>query len=157
MDHVQMERMLGDLRRERTEAEHQLVALQRRVDALRKAADGMEDLLASDTEAPLEPSSPVVEPPRPADASAPREPHIEKPAGGRAALSVLKLNPDRFWTVREVWEEEVKQGWIAETKDARAAVRVALTRLYKSDAAVDRLDGPTSSYRWTADSRKTEA
>ncbi len=52
MDPEQLRRTLNDLRQERTEAENRLAALQRHVDAVRKAADGIEELLASEPESP---------------------------------------------------------------------------------------------------------
>lgn len=160
MDRQDLLRTLNSLRSERTEAEHQLAMLQRRVDALRKAADGMEDLLASDEASPAWGNSATVqvsvetavESDEPLVVLKSPHAHVKDPSGGQAALTVLKTDPSRFWTVREVWDDQVKRGWAADTKDARAAVRVALVRLAQRDPAVERLDGPTSAYRWTPSS-----
>src|SRR5690348_10492491 len=51
VDRVDLARTLDELRMERSVAERQLAALQRRVDALRKAADGLEELLTSSADA----------------------------------------------------------------------------------------------------------
>jgi hypothetical protein len=148
MDRAHMEEMLVDLRRERAEAEGQLVILQRRVDSLRKAAEGMEELLVSDPDLPDESVQRVTEPSYPTSRQGTVGPKIKEPSGGSAATAVLSSDPTRFWTVREVWEEQVKRGWAPDTKDGRAAVRVALSRLQRRDPRVDRAEGPTPSYRW---------
>jgi len=158
MDRGHLEQMLNELRQERTEAEHQLAALQRRVDALRKAAEGIEDLLGS------EPSQPV-EANRTGDADTDTKPDTAstvplavprtsssiptaEPRGGDAARQVLRSAPGRYLTAREVWEEEVRQGWAEPTADGRAAVRVALKRLCARDQRVRLLAGPTHAYCW---------
>lgn len=48
MDRIRLEQMLDDLRQERSETEQQVAALQVRLDALRKTADGIEELLTSE-------------------------------------------------------------------------------------------------------------
>jgi len=155
MDPEQLRRTLNDLRQERTEAENRLAALQRHVDAVRKAADGIEELLASEPESPtpskVDVTAELLRPPK-ASVTLPggRTARGEKPTGGTAALIVLQSDATRYWTAREVWEEQVKLSWTEPTEDARAAVRVALRRLRKREPRVQFLDGPTYAYRWDA-------
>lgn len=68
-------------------------------------------------------------------------------------MLVLKSDPTRYWTVREIWDEEVRRNWAEPTKDALAAVRVALRRLRDREGQVQVLNGPTYAYRWVAGSR----
>jgi hypothetical protein len=165
MDRDDLLRTLRALQQERADAERQLAGLQKRVEALRKTADGLEELIG--------PIAPVIEEDGPAviseiaetgrsgsqppSATAPAvqqsltlQGRVAPPRGSSAALTVLRSVPEHFWTVREVWEEQVKQGWAEETKDGRAAVRVALARLARRDSHVDRIDSPVSAYRWSS-------
>jgi hypothetical protein len=152
MDRDHLEQMLYDLRRERTETEHRVATLQQRLDALRKAADGIEELLKSEPHALAVPTeSRAAEPPEPVPAAG-GEHSIQAaaPTGGPAIRKVLRSDPDRYWTAREVWEEEVRRSWAKPTDAARAAVRVALKRLHNRDPQVELLDGPVHAYRWVA-------
>jgi hypothetical protein len=151
MDRDHLAQMLDDLRRERTETEHRVAILQQRLDALRKAADGIEELLKSEPDALAMPSNRAAEPPVTVPAAG-GEHSIQAaaPTGGPAILKVLRSDPDRFWTAREVWEEEVRLNWAKPTDAARAAVRVALKRLNNRDPQVQLLDGPVHAYRWIA-------
>jgi hypothetical protein len=171
MDHDDLLRMLRALQQERADAEHQLAGLQRRVEALRKTADGLEELIGSivsvtKVSVTKDDGQPAVtetaetgrsdsQPPKTTapgiQQSLTPQGRVAPPKGSSAALAVLKSAPERFWTVREVWDEQVKQGWAGGTKDSRAAVRVALVRLARRDPHVDRIDSPVSAYRWSSD------
>ena len=63
---------------------------------------------------------------------------------------IIRSDPSRYWTVRQVWEEMLAREWIANTGDARSAVRIALTRLAKKHAdQLERVpEGMTFAYRW---------
>jgi hypothetical protein len=141
MAHERYEQMLRDLQQERAEAERQLAALQQRVDALRKATDGMEELLTSEREIPSQ-ERPEVPPPPPLP--------ITKPRTADGALIIIQSDLNRYWTVRDIWEAMVERGWAQDNKDARSAVRIALTRLsVKHAGELERVDAPpTHAYRW---------
>jgi hypothetical protein len=150
VDPSDLARTLESLQQERTKAEHQLIALQRRVEALRKAADGMEELLSSelDSAEPVPSAAKADAGETPAD-TPPRQGQVNEPAGSTAAKTILKSDPARFWTVREVWDEQVRRGWANPSKDAFAAVRAALVRLYKRDAPeIERVNAPALAYRF---------
>ena len=142
MDRGHLEQMLDDLRLERAETEHRVATLQQRLDALRKAADGIEALLKSEPDALAMPT------PEPAPAAR-GEDSIKARAltGGPAILEILRSDPSRYWTAREIWDEEVRRNWAERTDTARAAVRVALRRLHTRDPQVQLLDGPVHAYR----------
>src|ERR1039457_4011018 len=126
MDGRELVQMRDRLRLERADAERQLARLQRHVDALRKASDGMEELLASvssgtaadDTlSAGIARPSAGVTQEELTDVSASPDIRVRPPSGGPAARMILKSKPNSFLTVREVWDEEAKRGGIAETKE----------------------------------------
>ena len=150
MDRIRLEQMLDDLRQERSETEQQVAALQVRLDALRKTADGIEELLTSEPT-----TEPATAPAESADAAGTlsggaaggRLP-VESPTGSPAAKIILQGTPGQFRTVREVWDEQATRGWVQRTKETRAAVRAALDRLHKRDPNVERITGPTLAYRW---------
>jgi hypothetical protein len=73
------------------------------------------------------------------------------PTGMNAAMQVLQGDTTRFWTVREVWDEQVRRGWAKPTEDGHEAVRKALVRLRKRDSCVQFVEGPTYTYRWVAE------
>jgi len=159
MDRGHLEQMLKEMLAERSEAEHRLAALQKRVDALRRAAEGIDDLLSADPEVAdetpdesgIEPATealPSPDAPSNAPSSGSSGPSAEPPRGGEAARIVLRSTPGRFFTSREVWDEEVRRGWIEPTSEALAAVRIALKRLRERDTHVRFLDGPTHAYCW---------
>jgi hypothetical protein len=79
----------------------------------------------------------------------------EKPDGVRnTVLKILRGDPNKFWTVREVFEEEVRRGWAENVTGPKrdATVRMALTRLKSSDPRIERVNEPVVAYRWRTDS-----
>jgi hypothetical protein len=162
LDRADLEHLLADVEGETTEVQHTLVSLQARLDALIKTGDGIRALLQVMPEPPSErrPSLTAVSAEAhlvataemmanasvtEADSALPQEP----PAGSSAARKVLQSDPSRFWTVRQVWDEEIKLGWIKPDPSSKgAAVRIALVRLNASDPRVERVDGPVVAYRW---------
>lgn len=101
---------------------------------------------------------PMVTGTRDADVPAPvTEPQATAPAGrpmgSTAAKQILQSDPDRAWTVREVWDEEVKRGWAKPSGESRDAVRIALKRLRDRDPRVQTAsDGLAYTYRWRIES-----
>jgi hypothetical protein len=88
----------------------------------------------------------------PAAVMAPQDAARENtPTGSNAASQILQGDTTRSWTTREVWAEQVRRGWAKPTDDARAAVRVALSRLCKREPRVQLAPGPTHAYRWLAE------
>lgn len=79
----------------------------------------------------------------------------EKPPKGKlAALEILKSDESRFWTVRQVWDEQVRRGW-AEPRPRGAKgnppSRVALMRLQKDyPDNVVMIKTPLMAFRWSS-------
>jgi hypothetical protein len=76
------------------------------------------------------------------------------PVGKVAALEILKSDESRFWTVREVWDEQVRRGWAQPrprgTK-GNPPSRLALMRLredYPDNVA--RIDEPLMAFKWSS-------
>jgi hypothetical protein len=81
----------------------------------------------------------------------PDESLAKPPTGMNAARQVLQADTSRSWTVREVWDEQVRQGWVDPEEDGREAVRLALKRLREKDPQVQvKRDekGLAFTYRW---------
>jgi hypothetical protein len=132
------------------EDERRLAALQRRVDARRKMAEAAEELEAAERELSADGTA---ESPPPAESSASVEqpsPSDPKSTGKRAEM-ILRSEPTRAWNPHQMHDEMVERRWSEPTKDARAAVRVALTRLHKREPRITRTqDGMTYAYQWVA-------
>ena len=84
---------------------------------------------------------------------APRDRAAEPQRGKEAARQVLESDPSRFWTVREVHDEEVRRGW-GEYRPPGAPgnppSRAALDRLQKEyPENVEVQTDPALAYRWT--------
>ncbi len=133
---------ISQIREARDEAERQLATLQRRLEALRKMSDAADELELAEHEM---------------SSSGAAEAHDEQDVSsqprktGDRALLILQASPGQWWTPRQMHEEMVSRGWAEQTKDARAAIRVALGRLAQRDEQVDRKeDPPTHAYRWAA-------
>lgn len=143
MTHDRYAQVLRDLQQEREEAEHELAALQLRVDALREATEGIEKLVRSERNIPSQ-APPDARPPPP-----PAKPR----STGDGALVIIQSDTSRYWTVRQVWEEMVKREWAGDARDARDAVRIALVRLAKKHVGqLERVPaGATFAYRWNGD------
>jgi hypothetical protein len=86
-------------------------------------------------------------------APAPQGRAAEPPRGKEAARQVLESDPSRFWTVREVHDEEVRRGWTEpRTRGAKGnpPSRIALDRLQKDyPQNVEVTDTPVLAYRWS--------
>lgn len=79
------------------------------------------------------------------------EPEAEgsPPTGIAAARRVLQADTNRSWTAREVWDEQVRRGWVDPDTEGREAVRQALKRLRERDPHVRRdEEGVPYTYRW---------
>jgi hypothetical protein len=79
------------------------------------------------------------------------EPEAEgsPPTGMDAARQVLQADTNRGWTARQVWDEQVRRGWVDPDTEGREAVRQALNRLRERDPHVKRdEEGVPSTYRW---------
>lgn len=159
MDRDELEHMLERVSHETTLAQHQLVALQQRLEALMATRDGLRSLLQTMTDVEVQAPSAV------ATGTAPK-PSVsvtvtptedlesgpgEKPTGSNAARQILQSDRTRFWTVRDVLAEEIRRGW-AEPGKKRDATRVALVRLRERfPRSVERVDTPVMAYRWHED------
>jgi uncharacterized membrane protein len=137
---------LSQIHQALSEDERQLAALQRRVDARRKMAEAAEELELAERELS-------------ADAAAAASAHAQQatppPASpepkqtGKRTKVILQSDTSRDWYSREIWEQMVERGWAEPTKDARAAIRVALKRLAERDPDVVRTaEGMTFAYRF---------
>jgi hypothetical protein len=164
--------VLRDLEQELEEAERELAALQLRVEGLRETTDGLKKLMRAEREATPQPSA-EVSPAMPAPRATPATPTMRaaapastmptlwassvtsppKPTTSAGALAIIQSNVNRRWPVREIWQNMVERGWVANTGDSRSAVRIALKRLAeKYPDQLERVpDGPTFAYRWTGD------
>jgi len=139
---------LSEIHERQREAERQAALMQRRAEALRKLAEAAEELEQAEREMASPDAKPVAEVvPEP---TASPEPGT---TGGRALL-ILRERAGERMNPREMKDEMVARGWAEDTEDARAAIRVSLTRLARRDPHVERVEsGPTHAYRWTPNGR----
>lgn len=134
---------ISEIRKELARAEAELALQQRRVDALRKMAEGADELELTERE---------MSPDGAAEAPPPERPSLQDPGrtGARARV-IVQSDTSRDWTPRQVWEQMVARGWAEPTRDARSAVRVALNRLAEREERLTRTQaGLTYAYRWVA-------
>lgn len=139
---------LNEIRAQHDAAERQAALMQRRADALRKMAEAAEELERAEREmASPEPA------PAPEAAQAPEptaSPEPEKT--GDRAVFILRKRAGQGINPREMKDEFVARGWSEDTEEARAAIRVALTRLARRNPRIERTEsGYTHTYRWIAD------
>lgn len=164
MDRVDFGRLLEQVAAEKTAAQHQLAALQERVNALAKTEEGLQALLAlpieqgaelevAATEAVGTASRPDQAQPLQEVLGAPSQ-LSSAPAGMEAAKQVLQSDPSRFWSVRDVAAEEIRRGWAEpQGKKRNAPARIALVRLKERyPDLVDEITTPLLAYRWSAHS-----
>lgn len=172
MDRAELEHLLEQVASERTAAQHQLAALQDRVTALTKTFEGLQallDLTPESTEFVFKTGSDtarVAEAAHAAEAAqrvtpAPEAPSraIVTPVGMQAAKLVLQADMTKFWSVREVWDEEVRRGWAESlpNKKRNAPARIALVRLRERyPDSVEQIDAPVLAYRWSPKSSPSQ-
>jgi hypothetical protein len=154
VDRSEIERLLEQLSAERE-------ALQSRLATVTKAADGLQALLEM-TPAPVDWPAVAGSGAGHVDETSRREvqgvmlapqlPSGEPPRGMEAARQVLESDTSRFWTVREVADEQVRRGW-AEPRERGAKgnppARAALERLehqYRENVRV--IESPLKAYKW---------
>jgi len=139
---------VSEIRSQRDETERQLALLKRRMDALQRMTDAAEELAALDAENELGPT----EAPH---SSTPGQASEPKSTGARA-LCILQAHQNEERLVRMVWDEMVGRGWAQNSKDGRAAVRVALLRLSNRHPEVTRVArGDTHAYMWKPNGNST--
>lgn len=139
MDPDELKRLLEQVDAEKTVVQGQIAELHGRRTALAKTADGIRGILGL----PPEPGT------RPAAGS--RAPGT--PNGAEAARLVLESDTSRFWTVRDVHDEQVRRGWAAPRPRGAAGnppCRMALMRLHEQyPESVQRTDSPFLAFKWT--------
>lgn len=163
MNRDELEHLLEQVDAEKTGVQNQLAALQGRLTALTKAADGLQALLEM-TPAPKEWAFKAdSDAGQATDAGenvvrAPQSHMDEPPSGPRgreAARLILQSDQSKFWTVRQVSDEQVRRGWTKpRPRGAKknAPARVALTRLKERyPENVEVIETPVLAYRWTSD------
>jgi hypothetical protein len=165
VDRTALERLLEQVAVEKTAAQHQLVALQERVNALTKTAEGLQALLDLTPE-PAElvfktdsDTAHAVEAAHVAEEAQHVKPAVAVPSGTQAARLILQTDPTRFWTVSEVWDEEIRRGWAQplETTKRNAPARIALVRLKERyPDSVEKITAPVLAYRWSPKSSPSQ-
>jgi hypothetical protein len=162
MDHGELSRLLGEFESENDGVLRQITALQSRSSALIRAADGIRALLEVAPESvgsasrlatvPLPSSAAaVVADVREAENRVPAD-HEQVPKGKGAAKLVLESDTSRFWTVRDVHDEEVRRGWAeyrAPGASGNPPARAALQRLQEDHPDnVEVQEAPVLAYKW---------
>ena len=164
MDHAELARLVEMVTAEKTAAQHHLSALQDRVTALTKTAEGLQALLDltpesaelvfkgdADTAQAVEAARVVAETePVTRAVEAPSRPMV-KPNGVQAAKLILESDQSRFWSVRDVWDEEIRRGWAEpeRVKGRNPPARIALVRLkQRYPENVEVVNAPVLAYRW---------
>jgi hypothetical protein len=141
--------LIDRLRAELEDGEKQLHYWQRRVGALTKAVDALEELEEPNTSAPRSDSAsdpfPTSTPPPADDAKAPPtgtppqtkgdERQVGAPRGREAALLILQDQPEQWFSVRQAAEEYRRRGWLPQSSTALEAVRMGLVRAYDAGFA----------------------
>jgi hypothetical protein len=141
--------LIDRLRAELQDGEKQLHYWQRRVGALTKAVDALEDLEEPNTSAARPDSSsdsfptstapsadevevrPTETPPE----AKGDERQVGAPRGREAALLILQDQPERWFSVRQAAEEYRRRGWLPQSSTALEAVRMGLVRAYDAGYA----------------------
>jgi hypothetical protein len=165
VDDTELKRLLEDIESENDAVQRHLAALQSRSSALVKAAEGIRALLEMPPRSVQVPLAPPVAAGPPAMVGS-RQPEYRVPAehgpvpkGKNAAKLILESDPSRFWTVRDVHDEEVRRGW-AEFRPPGAPgnppSRAALQRLHEDypDNVVVQM-APVMAYKWNPETSRS--
>jgi hypothetical protein len=166
MDRAELEHLLEQVNAEKATMQNQVAALQARLTALMKAADGIQALLEMTPAQPDLVLKADSDAGHVADAAVVREvervvplpqsSRVEVPKGKKAARLILESDQSKFWTVRQVWNEQVRRGWAEPRPRGRKGnppSRIALMRLQEDyPANVEVIDAPVLAYRWTSGS-----
>jgi hypothetical protein len=161
MDRAELTRLLKQVTAEKTDVWSRVAALQERLNALTKAEDGLQALLDM-TPAPAEwafkadrDAGHAAETSGVATGHAVATSHDSAeatPKGKQAVKLILQSDTRRFWTVREMSDEQIRRGWEKPrprgTKGNPPA-RLALPRLQEEfPDNVEMRTEPLIAYRW---------
>ena len=140
----------------------QRTVVQEVMDALNKTSEGLRSLLEMTPDRMSALFEPDARPVRAAQAAAnvpakaqfvPSPNTTSGPKGKEAVRLILQSDKSRFWTIREVWDEQVRRGWsepMPRGKRRNPPSRAALSRLLDDfPNNVEVRTEPTLSYRWT--------
>jgi hypothetical protein len=166
VDHTELKRLLEDIESENDAVQSQLAALQTRSSALAKTAEGIRALLEMSPDSALRSAGVPMPASAVAAAAGTREAEYRAPAdqekapkGKGAAKLILESDPSRFWTVRDVHDEEVRRGW-AEYRPpgtpGNPPSRAALQRLqeeYPDNVEVQIT--PVLAFKWTPETSRS--
>ena len=165
MDRPELEHLLEQVSAEKASVEHQIVVLQARLTALATTADGVQALLeTTPTAAGWIPSvdtgaghtaNTVPGGSAGQAVRAPQDLGGKVPKGKDAAGLILQSDQSRRWSVREVWDEQVRRGWAEPRPKGRKGnppARIALMRLQQEHPEnVEVTEYPVLSYRWISE------
>jgi hypothetical protein len=162
MNRADLVRLLAQVNADKADVQNQVADLQGRLLALTKAADGLQALLDM-TPAPREWAFVSDSDAGHAVAEVAQASEEERaltaeghsgwtPRGRQAARLILESDTSKFWSVRQVWDEQVKRGW-AEPRRRGAKgnppARVALQRLHDHyPEHVQVITAPVLAYKW---------
>jgi hypothetical protein len=173
VDYAELKHLLEDVESEQDAVRGQLAALQSRSSALAKAAEGIRALLEMAPDSALRSASVpmaasavvTMADTRQGDYRVPADQYRvpadqeHAPKGKGAAKLILESDPSRFWTVRDVHDEQVRRGW-AEYRPPGAPgnppSRAALQRLqeeYPDNVEVQMT--PVLAYKWTPETSRS--